>query len=191
MCWKHLKLRTLKINKIGELRFGYFFRGTAKRTRYGDSCLSWDTPEIGFWFDADQIRHLGPLTKENRFCRNPDESEAPWCLIGMGFIKFFGLIPSHQLFYLCFCPSCEVLSNLICFCSFSTVPTFLSLFYYFLLFLVTYFFISLCPLFGTRIFHPLFLKIWFCSLSSCPLTKRLRLNKSCGGGRVLKYCTIY
>ena len=58
----------------------------AKRTRYGDTCLAWDTPEIGFWFDSDQIRHLGPLTKENRFCRNPDEAEAPWCLVGRDFI---------------------------------------------------------------------------------------------------------
>lgn len=58
-------------------------RGMAKRTRYGDACLAWDSPEIGFWFDAEQIRALGPLTKENRYCRNPDEAEAPWCLVGM------------------------------------------------------------------------------------------------------------
>jgi hypothetical protein len=59
------------------------FRGLAKRTRYGDSCLAWDTPEIGFWFDSEQIRGLGPLTKDNRYCRNPDEAEAPWCLVGI------------------------------------------------------------------------------------------------------------
>ena len=61
------------------------FRGLAKRTRYGDSCLAWDTPEIGFWFDSEQIRSLGPLTKDNRYCRNPDEAEAPWCLVGILF----------------------------------------------------------------------------------------------------------
>ena len=70
-------------------------RGVAKRTRYGDSCLAWDTPEIGFWFDSEQILGLGPLTKDNRYCRNPDEAEAPWCLVG----KYVGLSTAQDFVF--------------------------------------------------------------------------------------------
>ena len=56
------------------------FRGTAKRTASGESCVDWESPQLGFWFDQDQIRNLGPL-ENNTFCRNPDDAAEPWCLI--------------------------------------------------------------------------------------------------------------
>ena len=27
----------------------------ASRTKYGDQCVSWDSPETGEWFDEEQI----------------------------------------------------------------------------------------------------------------------------------------
>ena len=57
----------------------FFFRGTAKRTVSGETCLPWKSPQLGFWFDEDQIENLGPL-ENNNFCRNPDEAPEPWCL---------------------------------------------------------------------------------------------------------------
>lgn len=62
---------------------GEDYMGDASRTRYGDECMKWDSPEVGLWFDRDQISKLGPLEGNNR-CRNPDGESAPWCLTGNG-----------------------------------------------------------------------------------------------------------
>ena len=65
---------------VGE---GEDYRGEASRTRYGDQCQKWDSPEVGLWFDKEQISKLGPIEGNNK-CRNPDGEAAPWCLTGNG-----------------------------------------------------------------------------------------------------------
>ena len=62
---------------------GLEYYGNARRTQSGEFCKSWQSPEIGFWFDQAEIQKLGPL-QNNNFCRNPDEAEVPWCLIKEG-----------------------------------------------------------------------------------------------------------
>jgi len=62
---------------------GEDYMGDASRTRYGDECQKWDSPEVGLWFDNEQISKLGPLEGNNK-CRNPDGESAPWCLTGNG-----------------------------------------------------------------------------------------------------------
>ena len=59
---------------------GESYGGIAKRTKYGDSCRTWNSPEIGFWFSDEEISRLGPL-QGNRYCRNPDGAATPWCLV--------------------------------------------------------------------------------------------------------------
>ena len=46
-------------------------------------CGPWDSPEIGEWFDQEQLARLGPLEGNNK-CRNPDDEAQPWCLLGFG-----------------------------------------------------------------------------------------------------------
>ena len=62
---------------------GEDYRGQARRSVSGEFCKNWNSPQIGFWFDSEEIKKLGPLDNNN-FCRNPDGAPAPWCLIKNG-----------------------------------------------------------------------------------------------------------
>ena len=48
ICLKTVKVKMLQGG-------GEDYRGTASRTRYGDQCQPWDSPETGEWFDEEQI----------------------------------------------------------------------------------------------------------------------------------------
>ena len=72
--------------------------------------MSWNSPETAEWFDEEQIEkyssnthitltqilciannsifRLGGLNNNNNKCRNPDDEDGPWCLIGNGEYEF-------------------------------------------------------------------------------------------------------
>ena len=52
---------------VGE---GGDYRGNATRGETGDECVPWDSPELSFVLDEENIANLGPL-EGNNFCRNP------------------------------------------------------------------------------------------------------------------------
>ncbi len=49
---------------------GADYAGAANRGETGDECVGWDSPQLSFVLDEDDIRNLGPL-QGNNFCRNP------------------------------------------------------------------------------------------------------------------------
>ncbi|KGL75838.1 Hepatocyte growth factor activator, partial [Tinamus guttatus] len=61
---------------------GTEYRGTAKTTISGHSCLPWNSDLLYRELHADSVEKaillgLGPFS----YCRNPDEDEKPWCYI--------------------------------------------------------------------------------------------------------------
>ena len=74
---------------------GETYRGMAERTYSGAFCKPWQSPEIGFWFDEEQIQKLGPLAN-NKYCRNPDENPTPWCLIKDGEYEECDILPCEK-----------------------------------------------------------------------------------------------
>ena len=74
---------------------GESYRGQATRTFSGAFCKPWQSPEIGFWFDQEQIQKLGPL-ENNNYCRNPDDAQAPWCLIKEGEYEDCDILPCSE-----------------------------------------------------------------------------------------------
>ncbi|KAM6136046.1 LOW QUALITY PROTEIN: hepatocyte growth factor activator [Phoenicopterus ruber ruber] len=61
---------------------GTGYRGTAKTTASGHSCLPWDSDLLYQELHVDSVEKavelgLGPFS----YCRNPDDDEKPWCYI--------------------------------------------------------------------------------------------------------------